>query len=168
MYDNVLSLRAREESSVTIAQKILSNLGVGDKLFYITGIFTLIYWAIIVTQFVAGPDVAHVPSIMNEFYITVLATYVGVNQVEKVCDKEERQKRPGKIFVWGWSVLAGLGILLVAFHVQGDDASLNLIWPFPFGPIIGIYGGTLIAGNAKKFIEETKKAFSSSPQSPPK
>ena len=148
-----------------IKQKIGSRLNVpGGYLFHITGFFTLIYWAIIVTQIVAGKDSASVPPQMFGFYITLLGAYMGVNQIDRACS-DEKKPRNGQLFFYGWLILMAISTVLVAFRVYGNEETLDILWPYPLSPIIGIFLGTQVLKNAKKIIKEVREAFSKSPSS---
>lgn len=153
---------------MSIAKKILSYLEItgGGIMFYATGLFTIIYWAILITQFTVDKNAAFVPNILDDVYIITLGSYVGINFAEKA-GSTEPAKRKGQVFFFGWIVLLAIGIVLVAFRVHGSEEVLDLIYPSPIAYIFGIFGATQVLKNAKAIAKKTREVFSKS-SSPPK
>ena len=141
-------------------EKLLKRIGFGGGiLFWITAVVTVIYWVMIVGQFLGGEEFAKVPAALNEIYLTMLFSYVGLNLTEKACKKNNGNKRPGSIFVVGWLALVVLMSFLVSFHIYGEEEDLSLLWPSPFMGILLIYGGSQALKNVKGLLKELKEVF---------
>ena len=133
----------------------------GTPLFWAAGIFTLIYWAIISTQFVLGKDAIHVPASLGDMYNTILGSYVGVNLVEKAANNGNGngKKRRGELFFCGWIILTAVIVVLSSFEIYGDGEALKLIWPTPLIFVISIFGGSQALKSTGRLISVAKDVW---------
>src|SRR3989338_11310539 len=101
-------------------------LTLGDArapMFWITAIVTLIYFTLIATRFIRGPEAAHIPPILGGVYLTLLSSYVSIKQVNKVQCKTnggKSGKRPGELFFLAWIVLTIVMLVMTGFKIGGN------------------------------------------------
>lgn len=105
-----------------IKEWIDANTAEGKKsLFVITGILTLIYFALITMRAFWNLDLVWIPPAGVVIYLSLLTAYVGIKEADKIKNGDNAEKKKGELFFMAWMTLAGTLWLLGGLH-KGNAA----------------------------------------------